>query len=167
MKFSLLLIGLSLFFNLSAGASPVVVPMAIDNVPVGSIVIKERQRMLYLKVGPGQALAYQVATPKTGRWSGMTRIQEMRRRPSWSPPAVVKRANPSLPDVIEGGAYNNPMGEAALLLELPEIAIHGTSAGMRGSIGTAASFGCIRMRNKDVLDLYARVSVGALVYMMQ
>ncbi len=76
---------------------------------------------------------------------------------------MVKRANPHLPDLIRGGAPNNPMGEAAILLNLPEIAIHGTSASMRGSIGTAASFGCIRMLNEDVLDLFARVQEGTPV----
>jgi lipoprotein-anchoring transpeptidase ErfK/SrfK len=34
---------------------------------------------------------------------------------------------------------------------------------MRASIGTAASFGCIRMDNEDVVDLFERVSVGTSV----
>jgi len=36
---------------------------------------------------------------------------------------------------------------------------------MRASIGTAASYGCIRMLNEDVADLYDRVSVGSPVVM--
>jgi lipoprotein-anchoring transpeptidase ErfK/SrfK len=36
---------------------------------------------------------------------------------------------------------------------------------MRASVGTAASYGCIRMRNEDVIDLYDRVSVGTQVVM--
>jgi lipoprotein-anchoring transpeptidase ErfK/SrfK len=36
---------------------------------------------------------------------------------------------------------------------------------MRASVGTAASYGCIRMLNEDVIDLYDRASVGALVIM--
>ncbi len=31
---------------------------------------------------------------------------------------------------------------------------------MRKSVGTAASYGCIRMYNEDVVDLYHRVAVG-------
>ncbi len=31
---------------------------------------------------------------------------------------------------------------------------------MRNSVGTAASYGCIRMYNEDVIDLFERVSVG-------
>jgi len=36
---------------------------------------------------------------------------------------------------------------------------------MRASIGHAASYGCIRMLNEDVIDLYARVRVGTPVVM--
>ena len=39
------------------------------------------------------------------------------------------------------------------------IYIHGTPAEHR--IGTPASYGCIRMKSKDVIDLYRRVGVGA------
>jgi lipoprotein-anchoring transpeptidase ErfK/SrfK len=38
---------------------------------------------------------------------------------------------------------------------------------MRASIGTAASYGCIRMLNEDVIDLFDRVAVGAPVMMTQ
>ena len=55
------------------------------------------------------------------------------------------------------------MGERALTLNLDEIAIHGTSPSMRRSIGTAASYGCIRMLNEDVVDLFDRVRVGTPV----
>ena len=34
---------------------------------------------------------------------------------------------------------------------------------MRKSVGTAASYGCIRMLNEDVVDLYDRVNVGTPV----
>jgi lipoprotein-anchoring transpeptidase ErfK/SrfK len=40
--------------------------------------------------------------------------------------------------------------------------IHGTDA--RGSIGTNASHGCIRMLIEDVVELYDKVPVGAPVY---
>jgi lipoprotein-anchoring transpeptidase ErfK/SrfK len=56
------------------------------------------------------------------------------------------------------------MGAAAIMLERYQVAIHGTNARMRHSIGTAASYGCIRMYDEDVLDLFDRVSVGTPVY---
>ena len=74
---------------------------------------------------------------------------------------MIKRENPRIPDVIPGGAPNNPMGVAALTLHGGEYAIHGTN--QPGSIGGFVSHGCIRMYNQDVLDLYARVATGTLV----
>ena len=44
------------------------------------------------------------------------------------------------------------------------IYIHGTSE--EGRLGTPASHGCIRMKNKDVIDLYRRVEVGTLVLIL-
>ena len=55
------------------------------------------------------------------------------------------------------------MGAAAITLGLSEVAIHGTTASMRRSVGTAASYGCIRMYNEDVMDLFRRVGIGARV----
>ena len=53
------------------------------------------------------------------------------------------------------------MGVAAMTLNPGEYAIHGTNA--PNSIGHYASYGCIRMHNADIMDLYQRVDVGALV----
>jgi lipoprotein-anchoring transpeptidase ErfK/SrfK len=54
------------------------------------------------------------------------------------------------------------MGEAALTLGPEgEYAIHGTNR--PESVGRFASYGCIRMLNRDILDLFARVRVGTTV----
>ena len=53
------------------------------------------------------------------------------------------------------------MGAAAMTLSGGEYAIHGTN--QPGSIGGYVSYGCIRMHNADIMDLYARVSVGTTV----
>jgi lipoprotein-anchoring transpeptidase ErfK/SrfK len=82
-------------------------------------------------------------------------------RPAWSPPAEVKRDKPSLPNVIPGGSPSNPMGAAAMTLSGGEYAIHGTN--QPSSIGGFVSYGCIRMFNADVLDLYSRVGWGTTV----
>jgi lipoprotein-anchoring transpeptidase ErfK/SrfK len=132
--------------------------------PAGTIVIVQRQRKLYFSLGDGRAIRYPVAIGKAGKaWSGWTRVEGKYVRPAWSPPAAVKRWNPRIPDVIPGGSPRNPMGERAITLTRSEIAIHGTTRSMRKSIGRAASFGCIRMYNEDVIDLYNRVQVGAQV----
>ena len=41
------------------------------------------------------------------------------------------------------------------------IYIHGTAD--EGSLGKPSSLGCIRMRNRDVIELYDRIPIGALV----
>lgn len=136
----------------------------LDGFRPGTVVINNTERRLYYVLEDGQALRYRVAVGQRGKqWTGTAKITSKRDRPAWSPPAEVKRDRPHLPDVIAGGAPDNPMGVAALTLSLPEIAIHGTSASMRRSIGSAASYGCIRMLNEDILDLSARVRVGAPV----
>jgi lipoprotein-anchoring transpeptidase ErfK/SrfK len=53
------------------------------------------------------------------------------------------------------------MGIAAMTLAGGEYAIHGTN--QPSSIGRFVSYGCIRMFNEDVEDLYGRVSVGTRV----
>jgi len=52
-----------------------------------------------------------------------------------------------------------------LLLAGGERAIHGTNN--PGSTGGAVSYGCIRMFNADVLDLYGVVSFGTKVIVMR
>ena len=138
-----------------------VVPFQASVSP-GTIVIKTAERRLYYVRGDGTALRYRVAVGKPGKqWFGEARIDGKYVRPAWSPPAEVRRDNPRLPDVIPGGAPNNPMGARALTLNLDEYAIHGTNR--PGSIGTYASYGCIRMLNEDIVHLYDQVSVGTRV----
>jgi lipoprotein-anchoring transpeptidase ErfK/SrfK len=133
-----------------------------EAVPAGTIVIRTQERRLYLSLGDGTALRYPVAVGKPGKqWFGWATIDGKHVEPAWAPPAIVKRDNPALPDVIPGGSPRNPMGARALTLDRDEIAIHGTNA--PGSIGRFASYGCIRMHNADIIDLYQRVRVGTAV----
>ncbi len=132
--------------------------------PAGTIVISQHERKLYLIEGNGTAIQYPVAIGMSGRaWSGETSIEGKYLAPAWQAPAVVRQFHPEFKSVVPGGSSHNPMGAAAITLRMSEIAIHGTTQHMRRSIGSAASFGCIRMYNEDVLDLYQRVSVGTRV----
>jgi len=134
----------------------------------GTIVISAHQRKLYLVVSQGVAIRYPVAVPKSGKeWSGEAAIEGKYVNPDWVPPAVVRADHPELPNFIAGGSPRNPMGVRAITLDRYQVAIHGTTQKMRASIGTAASYGCIRMLNEDVADLYDRVSVGSPVIMMR
>src|SRR3954471_4046366 len=128
----------------------------------GRIVVKTRERRLYLVLDQGHAVRYPVGVGKAGKqWAGVTQIDGKYLRPAWSPPAEVRRDKPSMASVIPGGSPRNPMGVAAMTLAGGEYAIHGTNT--PGSIGGFVSYGCIRMFNDDITDLYRRVSVGTTV----
>ena len=128
----------------------------------GTIVVRTSERSLYYVLGNGRAVRYTVGVGRAGKqWTGTSMISGKHLRPAWSPPADVKRDNPRLPNLIPGGSPRNPMGAAALTLSGGQYAIHGTNA--PGSIGGFVSYGCIRMYNADVLDLYSRVGFGTTV----
>jgi lipoprotein-anchoring transpeptidase ErfK/SrfK len=155
------IVGASLLTVTGASARPDMVGFRGDYSP-GTIVVKTNERRLYLVLDPGHAVRYPVGVGKSGKqWAGATRIDGKYRNPAWSPPAEVKRDVPSLPDVIPGGSPANPMGVAAMTLAGGEYAIHGTNR--PGSVGGFVSYGCIRMLNADITDLYQRVSVGTSV----
>jgi lipoprotein-anchoring transpeptidase ErfK/SrfK len=63
-------------------------------------------------------------------------------------------------ETVAGGSSENPL-KARWMGIANGVGIHGT--GEPGSIGTAASHGCIRMTVPDVIDLYPRVPVGTPV----
>lgn len=132
----------------------------------GTIVVSTKERTLYLVVGEGRAIRYPVAVGRKGKqWQGQVRIERKYVEPAWSPPEEIKRDNPKLPDVIAGGTPENPMGARAMTLTGGgQYAIHGTNKPT--SIGTFASYGCVRMLNEDIIDLYERVRVGATVVML-
>ncbi len=71
---------------------------------------------------------------------------------------------PGLPRYASAG-IDNPLGARALYLYQGGrdilFRIHGTNEPWK--IGQAASSGCIRMLNEDVVDFYDRVPVGATV----
>jgi lipoprotein-anchoring transpeptidase ErfK/SrfK len=144
-----------------AQARPELVDISGDYAP-GTIVVKTSERRLYLILESGRAMRYPVGVGKAGKqWSGTTKIDGKYLNPAWSPPSEVRRDKPYMPDVIPGGSPRNPMGVAALTLAGGEYAIHGTN--VPGSVGGFVSYGCIRMLNDDISDLYQRVPVGTTV----
>jgi len=155
-------IGAGLLATNAAQARPEVVPVRGAEYSPGTIVVKTNERRLYLILDDGHAMRYPVGVGKAGKqWAGVTRIDGKYRNPAWSPPADVKHDKPNIPNVIPGGTPQNPMGVAAMTLAGGEYAIHGTN--MPGSVGGFVSYGCIRMLNPDITDLYSRVSVGTKV----
>lgn len=148
----------------TAASARDVVPIR-SGYPAGSIVVLTNQRTLLYVIGNGQAIRYPVGVGRAGMaWHGTASIDTMLIRPDWSPPRDIRRAEPHLPRVIAGGSPSNPMGEAVLGLNRGNYAIHGTNS--PGSVGHFVSHGCIRMYNRDILDLYRRVGIGTRVYVL-
>ncbi len=73
---------------------------------------------------------------------------------------VTRIPNPTYyaPGKVTRPGKSNPLGTRWLGLTVKGYGIHGTN--VPGSIGKAASHGCIRMRNTDVEELFELVSVG-------
>ena len=131
----------------------------------GTIVVNVAERRLYLVQGDGTALKYGVGVGRPGfEWGGSKTVTRKAEWPSWTPPAQMLRRRPDLPRFMPGGP-ENPMGARAMYLGSSLYRIHGSNE--PETIGQAVSSGCIRMLNDDVIDLYARVKVGAQVVVLR
>jgi lipoprotein-anchoring transpeptidase ErfK/SrfK len=131
----------------------------------GTILIKTDERRLYFVLEGGKAVQYGVGVGREGfAWRGRERISRKAEWPGWTPPArMIARERAKgiiLPAHMPGGP-DNPLGARALYLGGTLFRIHGTN--QPHTIGHAVSSGCIRMINEEVIDLYNRVKVGALV----
>jgi lipoprotein-anchoring transpeptidase ErfK/SrfK len=92
--------------------------------------------------------------------AGLYHIQNKAVNPAWSVPNS-DWAGDLAGTVVPGGTPENPL-KARWMGIYDGAGIHGTDA--TGSIGTAASHGCIRMLIPDVIELYDQVPVGAPIY---
>jgi lipoprotein-anchoring transpeptidase ErfK/SrfK len=138
----------------------------------GTVIIDTRQHFLYLVIGDGRAIRYGVGVGREGfGWKGTVRIGNKAEWPEWRPPAEMiareRKRGHKLPVIMEGGE-DNPLGARALYLYGKGgdtgFRIHGTREPW--TIGLNVSSGCIRLNNKDVMDLYDRVKVGAKVIVL-
>ena len=92
--------------------------------------------------------------------AGLYHIQNKAVNPAWTVPNSAW-AGDLAGTVVPGGTAANPL-KARWMGIFDGAGIHGTDAS--GSIGTAASHGCIRMLIPDVIELYDQVPVGAPIY---
>jgi lipoprotein-anchoring transpeptidase ErfK/SrfK len=112
-------------------------------------------------LGGGQAIEYGVGVGRQGfSWSGTKSVTMKKEWPDWRPPEQMLRRRPDLPRYMAGG-QENPLGARAMYLGSSLYRIHGSNEA--DTIGSAVSSGCIRMTNKDVVDLYQRVRLGTKV----
>jgi lipoprotein-anchoring transpeptidase ErfK/SrfK len=141
----------------------------ISNEKPGTLIIKTNERALYKILGNGKAMRYLVAVGKEGfSWAGVAKVGMKRENPIWTPPPEMIDRKPEYAKWAEGmpgGLPINPLGPRAMYLfdkgGDTGFRIHGTIH--PESIGTAASSGCIRMLNKEVIELYGQTRVGTKV----
>src|SRR4029453_6678091 len=97
---------------------------------------------------------------------GIAKVGRKEEWPSWTPTAEIKKRLDA-PNFFEGGPAH-PLGARGVYLYAGGkdtlFRIHGTN--QPEWIGHAISSGCIRMTNEDVIDLYNRVKMGAIVVVL-
>ena len=127
------------------------------------IVINVPELRLYHFSADGIISTYPVALGRK-KWRtpvGKTWVVGKKEGPTWHVPASIKaearKNGRELPDQILPGP-NNPLGPFAIYLGMQGYLIHGTIN--PASIGKLVSSGCVRMHNKDITDLYAKVKKG-------
>jgi|SRR5579871_1001856 len=127
-----------------------------DNKSTRRIVVSFPDRKLALIEGSTVIKVYDIAVgkPSTPSPAGEFQIINHIANPTWYGP-----------DKIVGPGANNPVGTRWMGLSVKGYGIHGTNA--PASIGKAASHGCIRMRNRDVEELFELVGVGVTVELDQ
>jgi lipoprotein-anchoring transpeptidase ErfK/SrfK len=109
------------------------------------------------------AKTYGIAVGRVGLETpaGLYHVQNKAINPAWTMPNSDWVAPQDRGKVVPGGTPENPL-KARWLGIYAGAGIHGTDDA--GSIGSAASHGCIRMRIPDVEELYDQVPVNAPVY---
>ncbi|MGO8102019.1 L,D-transpeptidase [Rhizobium leguminosarum] len=133
----------------------------------GTIIVNTRERFLYYILANGKAMRYGIGVGKQGfAWAGTAYVAWKQEWPNWHPPKEMAVRRPDLAKYVEDGmgpGLSNPLGARAMYLFNEDgkdtlFRLHGTPEW--ASIGTAASSGCIRLMNQDVIDLYSRVRPG-------
>ena len=129
--------------------------------PVGTVIVDKTQHFLYFVQPNGMALRYGIGIGRQcADLIGLKHIASMAEWPTWeAPPDMVKQRLAQ--SGIMAGAPGNPLGARVLDLDDNRSRIHGTNAPK--TIGTDVAFGCIRLVNDDIVDLYSRVQAGTPV----
>jgi lipoprotein-anchoring transpeptidase ErfK/SrfK len=126
--------------------------------PAGTIIVDKQQHYLYLIQPNNVALRYGIALgEQCTDVAGLRHIASMTEWPPWQPPPDLLKRNPAMMPGVPG----NPLGARLLVLDDGSSRIHGTNAPK--TIGNAVAFGCIRLVNDDIVDLYSRVKLSTPV----
>ena len=142
------------------------------NYEPGTVVVDTPHRFLYVVEANGTAMRYGIGVGRQGfSWAGDAQIKAKREWPKWFPPSEMIDRKPDLEPYRNGmdPGLTNPLGARALYLyqngKDTLFRLHGTPEWW--TVGTAASSGCIRLMNQDIIDLYNRVPMNARVVVKQ
>jgi L,D-transpeptidase ErfK/SrfK len=146
----------------------------LPDTPRKGIVVNIPEMRLYYYPPPATDGTRHVITHPVGigrrDWStplGVTHITDKIPDPAWYPPASIRaaasRKGNKLPAVIPPGP-ENPLGQYALILDIPGYLIHGTNR--PAGVGMRVSHGCMRLYPEDIKSLFARVRRGMPVRMV-
>lgn len=158
--------------NLPAGV-PVVVPSRFVLPPYphkGIVVDLSTMRLYYYPPGSHVVMTYPIGIGKPGHMTplGKTYVTRKKVDPSWTPPQSIRDYNKKrgiiLPKVIRGGP-DNPLGRRAIYLAIPQYLIHATN--FPESIGSRGSFGCMRMMERDIEQLFPHVAKKTTVRIIE
>lgn len=122
------------------------------------------KRYVYYYSGTKFVTKYRCAIGMPGHSTPTGKFKVIRKsaRPSWYNPGSAWAR--TMPRYI-GPGYYNPLGLRALYINSPGIRIHGTSKWW--SMGRAASHGCVRLTNANIVRLYPRIPVGTPVWIVK
>ena len=118
---------------------------------------------VYKRLKPVKSYSVAIGTVGRDTPAGLYKIQNKAVDPAWTKPNSDWVPKDQRGDVVPGGDPANPL-KARWLGIFDGAGIHGIDPSEYGSIGHAASHGCVRMRIPDVEDLYPRVPVGAPIF---
>lgn len=96
-----------------------------------------------------------------------TRIIEKKKHPSWHPPESIRAEHEALGDPLPkriGPGPDNPLGDYAMRLGLPDYLIHGTNKPF--GVGMRVSHGCIRLYPEDIEELFQLVELKTPVHIV-
>ncbi len=123
----------------------------------GIVINLPEMRLYYYPAGSHEVYTYPIGIGKIGKTIPIKQAYVTRKtkNPTWTPPADIREFNMQqgivLPKIMPAGP-DNPLGPYAIYTSLPTYLIHSTI--FPESIGTRASFGCIRMYENDIESFY-------------
>lgn len=147
----------------------------LPDAPRGGIVINRAEKRLYYfhtsdETGERLLTTYPIGIGRQGRETplGSARVVQKLDNPAWYPTQGViddyASRGIALPRVIPPGP-DNPLGQHAMVLDLPGYLIHGTHR--PDGVGMRVSQGCVRLYPEHIRELIHKVPIGTPVHFVE